>query len=108
MREIVAKKKFYLFASQNDALEEAIDYESVLKRKKAASSERAWNNRLVKLLELHRKGYAPKKVIALSADSGWTGLFEPRNENGKPQSRTSETTLQRHTREISEELSSLT
>jgi len=101
MCEILAKKKFFMFAEKHSATEEAKDYESVLKRKKAATSERAWDGRLRTLVVFTEKGHDPKAIIALSADSGWTGLFEPRMTNGKSNG-TRESTVQRQNREIRE------
>lgn len=76
-----AKGKFFDFADDHGAIAEAHDYDAVLGKKKAATSERAWNGRLKTLQSLAEKGQSVKDVISRSADSGWTGLFEVRHAN---------------------------
>lgn len=71
-----SKKEFFDLAETHGALTEAEDYAAVLTRKKAANTERAWSGRLKIIQSVAAKGQSIKSVIAKSADSGWTGLFE--------------------------------
>lgn len=54
------------------------DWCEVRKRKKAAMSERAYNDAISNLDAWSREGHKPNDVVKRSADSGWTGLFKPK------------------------------
>jgi len=105
-----ARSEFFRYAAEHDAAEEAADFEVILKKKKAANSDRAWKQRLSTLQAIAQKGHSPKTVIAKSADSGWTGLFEPgdpnerrkHNGNGSVQNPVRETPYERNQRKFRE------
>ena len=98
-----AKQNFYDFCSQHNAADEAKDFEAVLKKKKAAFSERAWNRRINKLHTFLENGDSIKNVLAQSADSGWSDLY-PDKSNGKTRPGTSRQTLRETAVERSERL----
>lgn len=58
------------------------DWLTVRKKKKAATSERAYSEVLAKLEAIRHAGLNPSTFVAKSANSGWTDIYPPEG-NGK-------------------------
>jgi len=69
-------RQFAEIVEAHHAEAECKDWQSVLKRKKAANTKAAWSRRLKVLQQLVADGQDLRAVFARSADSGWTGLFK--------------------------------
>lgn len=61
------------------------DWLTVRKKKKAATSERAYSEVLAKLEAIRHAGLNPSAFVAKSANSGWTDIYPPEG-NGKAKS----------------------
>ena len=81
--EMTKKTQLQELSEQHRALDEFEDWLSVLKKKKAATTEGAWGRRLNRVNCLIESGNNLAEVFAASADSGWTGLFEVKNGNSE-------------------------
>lgn len=68
---------FIPFFSNKDFQEVWIDFEKVREKKKASTSDRTYKTLMKKLLELSGgKKSVAMKIVAKSADSGWSDLYQ--------------------------------
>ena len=94
-------KEFFDACATSHCLEEAFAWLDVLKRKKASMSELAWKRRLNKLID-YAKHEPAAEILARSACSGWSDLYERKIGGQKHEKR--ETAVQRRQRQAREAL----
>jgi len=95
------KQAFFNACRQAGCFDEAMDWLSVLQKKKAAMTELAWSRRLAKLQRL-AEHEPPADILSRSADSGWSDLYSRKEQkNGNK-----ETAVQRRQREAREAIGS--
>jgi hypothetical protein len=97
-----AAEPFFRVCKDNGVFNEALDWLTVLKRKKAAMTANAWDRRLRKLEDLSKREPAAI-ILARSADAGWSDLYG-RNEKSGGSNGKRETAVQRRERQAREAL----
>jgi len=94
------RKEFFVWCAEHSCDVEAIDWESVLKKKKAAMTDNAWQRRLDLLIKLSNNE-RPGDVLSRSADSGWTSMYARKEKTNGTEK---ETAVQRRERQYREAL----